>query len=150
MDDVFVFISTFRQASHLRQPEQRAVYTVKTAGRATFLTSFTTAAAYAANTFSQVLTPHRLLPCQRFAFSTALHLRLFRTKSDSFKIQVFYLSHTTNVVKCKRVYAPIWSTPEIKCSLTILIQKVICSVRVSSIGLFFFFPYCRTFPGFQV
>ncbi|XP_042564100.1 protein dispatched homolog 3 [Clupea harengus] len=53
VDDVFVFISTFRQASHLRQPEQRAVYTVKTAGRATFLTSFTTAAAYAANTFSQ-------------------------------------------------------------------------------------------------
>ena len=54
MDDVFVFISTFRQASHLEDPVARAVYTVKTAGRATFLTSFTTAAAYAANTFSQV------------------------------------------------------------------------------------------------
>ncbi|KAJ8380072.1 hypothetical protein SKAU_G00008500 [Synaphobranchus kaupii] len=53
VDDVFVFISTFRQAFHLVKPEQRMVYTVKTAGRATFLTSFTTAAAYAANTFSQ-------------------------------------------------------------------------------------------------
>ncbi|KAI3372432.1 hypothetical protein L3Q82_022919 [Scortum barcoo] len=60
VDDVFVFISTFRQASHLRQPQQRMIYTIKTAGRATFLTSFTTAAAYAANTFSQVLyiVPH--------------------------------------------------------------------------------------------
>lgn len=55
VDDVFVFISTFRQASHLRQPQQRMLYTIKTAGRATFLTSFTTAAAYAANTFSQVI-----------------------------------------------------------------------------------------------
>lgn len=54
VDDVFVFISTFRQASHLRRPQQRMIYTIKTAGRATFLTSFTTAAAYAANTFSQV------------------------------------------------------------------------------------------------
>uniref|UniRef100_A0AAY4B7B5 SSD domain-containing protein n=1 Tax=Denticeps clupeoides TaxID=299321 RepID=A0AAY4B7B5_9TELE len=54
VDDVFVFISTFRQATHLLRPEQRMIYTLKTAGRATFLTSFTTAAAYAANTFSQV------------------------------------------------------------------------------------------------
>lgn len=54
VDDVFVFISTFRQASHLRQLQHRIIYTIKTAGRATFLTSFTTAAAYAANTFSQV------------------------------------------------------------------------------------------------
>ncbi|KAL2091925.1 hypothetical protein ACEWY4_011723 [Coilia grayii] len=58
VDDVFVFISTFRQASHLQQPAQRAVYTIKTAGRATFLTSFTTAAAYAANTFSQIPAVH--------------------------------------------------------------------------------------------
>lgn len=50
-----MFISTFRQASHLLQLQQRIIYTVKTAGRATFLTSFTTAAAYAANTFSQVI-----------------------------------------------------------------------------------------------
>lgn len=59
VDDVFVFISTFRQASHLRQPQQRMIYTIKTAGRATFLTSFTTAAAYAANTFSQVITEEK-------------------------------------------------------------------------------------------
>uniref|UniRef100_A0AAQ6A1X6 SSD domain-containing protein n=1 Tax=Amphiprion ocellaris TaxID=80972 RepID=A0AAQ6A1X6_AMPOC len=58
VDDVFVFISTFRQASHLRQPKQRMIYTIKTAGRATFLTSFTTAAAYAANTFSQIPAVH--------------------------------------------------------------------------------------------
>uniref|UniRef100_A0A671VCM8 Dispatched RND transporter family member 3 n=1 Tax=Sparus aurata TaxID=8175 RepID=A0A671VCM8_SPAAU len=58
VDDVFVFISTFRQASHLRQPQQRMLYTIKTAGRATFLTSFTTAAAYAANTFSQIPAVH--------------------------------------------------------------------------------------------
>lgn len=38
----------------MTQPQQRMVYTLKTAGRATFLTSFTTAAAYAANAFSQV------------------------------------------------------------------------------------------------
>ncbi|XP_076586761.1 protein dispatched homolog 3 isoform X1 [Chaetodon auriga] len=58
VDDVFVFISTFRQASYLRQPQQRMIYTIKTAGRATFLTSFTTAAAYAANTFSQIPAVH--------------------------------------------------------------------------------------------
>ncbi|XP_040898585.1 protein dispatched homolog 3 [Toxotes jaculatrix] len=58
VDDVFVFISTFRQAAHLRQPQQRMIYTIKTAGRATFLTSFTTAAAYAANTFSQIPAVH--------------------------------------------------------------------------------------------
>ncbi|XP_062274013.1 protein dispatched homolog 3 [Scomber scombrus] len=58
VDDVFVFISIFRQASHLLQPQQRMIYTIKTAGRATFLTSFTTAAAYAANTFSQIPAVH--------------------------------------------------------------------------------------------
>ncbi|XP_076007218.1 protein dispatched homolog 3 [Genypterus blacodes] len=58
VDDVFVFISTFRQASHLLQPQERMIYTIKTAGRATFLTSFTTAAAYAANTFSQIPAVH--------------------------------------------------------------------------------------------
>uniref|UniRef100_A0A665W719 Dispatched RND transporter family member 3 n=1 Tax=Echeneis naucrates TaxID=173247 RepID=A0A665W719_ECHNA len=58
VDDVFVFISTFRQASHLHKPQQRMIYTIKTAGRATFLTSFTTAAAYAANTFSQIPAVH--------------------------------------------------------------------------------------------
>ncbi|KAI7797536.1 protein dispatched homolog 3 isoform X1 [Triplophysa rosa] len=58
VDDVFVFISTFRQAAHLTCSIQRMIYTVKTAGRATFLTSFTTAAAYAANTFSQIPAVH--------------------------------------------------------------------------------------------
>ncbi|XP_019741111.1 protein dispatched homolog 3 [Hippocampus comes] len=54
VDDVFVFINTFRQAAHLGHPRRRMVYTVKTAGRATFFTSFTTAAAYAANAFSKI------------------------------------------------------------------------------------------------
>ncbi|XP_051963996.1 protein dispatched homolog 3-like [Xyrauchen texanus] len=58
VDDVFVFISTFRQAAHLTCSMQRMIYTVKTAGRATFLTSFTTAAAYAANSFSQIPAVH--------------------------------------------------------------------------------------------
>ncbi|XP_016306353.1 protein dispatched homolog 3-like [Sinocyclocheilus anshuiensis] len=58
VDDVFVFISTFRQSAHLTRSMQRMIYTVKTAGRATFLTSFTTAAAYAANTFSQIPAVH--------------------------------------------------------------------------------------------
>uniref|UniRef100_A0A673JBD8 Protein dispatched homolog 3-like n=1 Tax=Sinocyclocheilus rhinocerous TaxID=307959 RepID=A0A673JBD8_9TELE len=58
VDDVFVFISTFRQSAHLTCSMQRMIYTVKTAGRATFLTSFTTAAAYAANTFSQIPAVH--------------------------------------------------------------------------------------------
>uniref|UniRef100_A0A8C2Q985 Dispatched RND transporter family member 3 n=1 Tax=Cyprinus carpio TaxID=7962 RepID=A0A8C2Q985_CYPCA len=58
VDDVFVFISTFRQSAHLTCSMQRMIYTIKTAGRATFLTSFTTAAAYAANTFSQIPAVH--------------------------------------------------------------------------------------------
>ncbi|KAG7281285.1 hypothetical protein CRUP_030968 [Coryphaenoides rupestris] len=58
VDDVFVFISTFRQAAHMEDAAARMVHTVKTAGRATFLTSFTTAAAYAANTFSQIPAVH--------------------------------------------------------------------------------------------
>ncbi|XP_027006751.1 protein dispatched homolog 3 [Tachysurus fulvidraco] len=58
VDDVFVFISTFRQAAHVVGAEQRMLHTVKTASRATFLTSFTTAAAYAANAFSQIPAVH--------------------------------------------------------------------------------------------
>lgn len=61
VDDVFVFISTFRQAAHFVGPQQRMIHTMKTASRATFLTSFTTAAAYAANAFSQVLIQKRFL-----------------------------------------------------------------------------------------
>ncbi|KAF5892339.1 protein dispatched 3-like, partial [Clarias magur] len=58
VDDVFVFISTFRQAAHFVGAEQRMIHTMKTASRATFLTSFTTAAAYAANAFSQIPAVH--------------------------------------------------------------------------------------------
>ncbi|XP_072887773.1 protein dispatched homolog 3 isoform X1 [Hemitrygon akajei] len=58
VDDVFVFINTFRQASHLISPQERMIHTIKTAGKATFFTSFTTAAAYAANIFSQIPAVH--------------------------------------------------------------------------------------------
>lgn len=44
---------------HLQQLQQQMIYTIKTVGRATFLTSVTTAAAYAANTFSQVITENK-------------------------------------------------------------------------------------------
>ncbi len=54
VDDVFVFINTFRQASHVTDLGERMLYTVRTAGKATFFTSFTTAAAFAANVFSAV------------------------------------------------------------------------------------------------
>lgn len=54
VDDVFVFINTYRQAVHLEDPQLRMIHTIQTAGKATFFTSLTTAAAYAANVFSQV------------------------------------------------------------------------------------------------
>jgi PERQ amino acid-rich with GYF domain-containing protein len=56
VDDVFVFINIFRQADHVTDPRQRTWYTIKTAGKATFFTSFTTAAAFAANIASMVRT----------------------------------------------------------------------------------------------
>lgn len=51
-----MFINTYRQATHLEDPQLRMIHTVQTAGKATFFTSLTTAAAYAANVFSQVRT----------------------------------------------------------------------------------------------
>uniref|UniRef100_A0A4W3GM28 Dispatched RND transporter family member 3 n=1 Tax=Callorhinchus milii TaxID=7868 RepID=A0A4W3GM28_CALMI len=58
VDDVFVFINTYRQASHLADAQDRMVHTIQTAGKATFFTSFTTASAYAANVFSQIPAVH--------------------------------------------------------------------------------------------
>ncbi|XP_069775145.1 protein dispatched homolog 3 isoform X2 [Narcine bancroftii] len=58
VDDVFVFINTFRQASHLLSTQERMIHTIKIAGKATFFTSFTTASAYAANIFSQIPAVH--------------------------------------------------------------------------------------------
>ncbi len=54
VDDVFVFINTFRQAHSARSLEARMAHTICTAGKATFFTSFTTCAAFAANCLSQV------------------------------------------------------------------------------------------------
>nr|DBA16555.1 TPA: hypothetical protein GDO54_003936 [Pyxicephalus adspersus] len=58
VDDVFVFINTYRQAKHIRDPRQRMIHTIQTAGKATFFTSLTTASAYAANIFSQIPAVH--------------------------------------------------------------------------------------------
>ncbi|XP_072833621.2 protein dispatched homolog 3 [Pogona vitticeps] len=58
VDDVFVFINTYRQATHLKDPNLRMIHTIQTAGKATFFTSLTTAAAYAANIFSQIPAVH--------------------------------------------------------------------------------------------
>ncbi|KAF7239298.1 hypothetical protein EYD10_14007 [Varanus komodoensis] len=58
VDDVFVFINTYRQATHLKDLNLRMIHTVQTAGKATFFTSVTTAAAYAANVFSQIPAVH--------------------------------------------------------------------------------------------
>ncbi|XP_055966836.1 protein dispatched homolog 3 isoform X2 [Sorex fumeus] len=58
VDDVFVFINTYRQAAHLEDPQLRMTHTIQTAGKATFFTSLTTAAAYAANVFSQIPAVH--------------------------------------------------------------------------------------------
>ncbi|NXP40431.1 DISP3 protein, partial [Leiothrix lutea] len=58
VDDVFVFVNTYRQATHLKDLRLRMIHTVQTAGKATFFTSLTTAAAYAANIFSQIPAVH--------------------------------------------------------------------------------------------
>ncbi|KAM5270381.1 protein dispatched homolog 3 isoform 2-T3 [Hipposideros larvatus] len=58
VDDVFVFINTYRQATHLEDRQLRMIHTIQTAGKATFFTSLTTAAAYAANVFSQIPAVH--------------------------------------------------------------------------------------------
>ncbi|XP_078374519.1 protein dispatched homolog 3-like [Oculina patagonica] len=58
VDDVFVFINTFRQAHSARSLEARMAHTICTAGKATFFTSFTTCAAFAANCLSQMPAIH--------------------------------------------------------------------------------------------
>ncbi|XP_069803447.1 protein dispatched homolog 3 [Dendropsophus ebraccatus] len=58
VDDVFVFIHTYRQADQMRDRRQRMIHTVQIAGKATFFTSLTTASAYAANIFSQIPAVH--------------------------------------------------------------------------------------------
>ncbi|RDD44089.1 Protein dispatched-like protein 3 [Trichoplax sp. H2] len=54
VDDVFVFINTFRQTIHMKELSRRLSFTVITAGKATLFTSFTTAVAFAANTLSEI------------------------------------------------------------------------------------------------
>ncbi|XP_068700492.1 protein dispatched homolog 3-like [Montipora foliosa] len=54
VDDVFVFINTFRQARSAKSLESRLAHTLVTAGKATFFTSFTTFVAFFANYFSEI------------------------------------------------------------------------------------------------
>ncbi|XP_071482026.1 protein dispatched homolog 3-like [Diadema antillarum] len=54
VDDVFVFVNTFRQAEAIKDPAVRMGYTISTAGAATFFTSVTTAGAFGANMASQI------------------------------------------------------------------------------------------------
>nr|KAG5704741.1 hypothetical protein BaRGS_005197 [Batillaria attramentaria] len=54
VDDVFVFINIFRQTTHMKSVNGRLAYTIKTAGVATFFTSFTTSVAFAANIASSI------------------------------------------------------------------------------------------------
>ncbi|XP_064642370.1 protein dispatched homolog 3-like [Lineus longissimus] len=58
VDDIFVFINTFRQSSHMKDLAARMKHTIYTAGKATFFTSFTTAAAFAANVASSIPAIH--------------------------------------------------------------------------------------------
>lgn len=59
VDDIFVFINTFRQARHIDDILKRIRHTVVTAGKATLFTSFTTAAAFAANISSAIPAVHQ-------------------------------------------------------------------------------------------
>ncbi|XP_065061104.1 protein dispatched homolog 3-like [Rhopilema esculentum] len=58
VDDVFVFINVFRQATHLKDIRERMKHLIATAGKATFFTSFTTAAAFGANALTKVPAVH--------------------------------------------------------------------------------------------
>ena len=54
VDDIFVFVNTFRQAVDNKDLGDRIYHTISVAGKATLFTSFTTAAAFAANALSPV------------------------------------------------------------------------------------------------
>lgn len=57
VDDVFVFINTFKQSKglkNMRSLEDRLIYTIREATKATFFTSITTSIAFFANAISSV------------------------------------------------------------------------------------------------
>ncbi|CAD5115727.1 DgyrCDS4670, partial [Dimorphilus gyrociliatus] len=54
VDDVFIFINTFQSNISISNKAERLLKTLKSAGRTTFFTSFTTSAAFAANMSSPV------------------------------------------------------------------------------------------------
>lgn len=112
VDDVFVFINTYRQATHLEDPQLRMIHTIQTAGKATFFTSLTTAAAYAANVFSQVgdrplpLPPPPHLPyipgpvlCSFHGPFSCGHTAFFSGSCHVCRIHFCYLSRLTELNK---------------------------------------------------
>uniref|UniRef100_UPI00358F485C protein dispatched homolog 3-like n=1 Tax=Myxine glutinosa TaxID=7769 RepID=UPI00358F485C len=58
VDDVFVFVNAYQQTASLSSRTERLSTTLRSASRATFFTSATTAASYAANIGSQVPAVH--------------------------------------------------------------------------------------------
>lgn len=82
VDDVFVFINTFRQAHSARSLEARMTHTLCTAGKATFFTSFTTSAAFAANCLSQV---------RRITFSNVCNVVAFLNSLVHYGNKVTYI-----------------------------------------------------------
>lgn len=57
VDDVFVFINTFKQSkglANMQSLEDRLIYTIREATKATFFTSITTSIAFFANAISSV------------------------------------------------------------------------------------------------
>eukprot|EP01125_Pyxidicula_operculata_P022221 TRINITY_DN896_c0_g1_i4.p1 TRINITY_DN896_c0_g1~~TRINITY_DN896_c0_g1_i4.p1 ORF type:complete len:1558 (-),score=465.23 TRINITY_DN896_c0_g1_i4:2150-6823(-) len=54
VDDIFIFYNTFCQSSHIQDPVRRLAVTYKNSAKATFITSFTTAAAFISNLFSPI------------------------------------------------------------------------------------------------
>ncbi|KAJ8319852.1 hypothetical protein KUTeg_001439 [Tegillarca granosa] len=59
VDDVFVFVNIYRQSSPDLTTCKRIKHTLVTAGKATFFTSFTTSAAFAANIASSIPAVHQ-------------------------------------------------------------------------------------------
>lgn len=68
VDDIFVFINTFRQAVDNKDLGQRMAHTISVAGKATFFTSFTTACAFGANALSRVCASKKVFICVHKVF----------------------------------------------------------------------------------
>ena len=95
VDDVFVFINTFRQAYYLTNIGDRMIHTTWTAGKATFFTSFTTAAAFAANVASSV--SYLLVVAQCNFVNLAMNIVMIEENHVFFR----FLLYMTLVCSCR-------------------------------------------------